>query len=407
MEKKLNKKYSAAQFFYYALFATMFAFVSVFLLDKGFDNSTIGLALSLSSVIAIIAQGGLGDYLDRNPHISIQKVLSIILLIILFGSLLLFAIPVNLMILLLVALTFGLTNALVSPLNSLAFIYEIYGIKINYGFARGMGSLAYALITIILGFFIEATSPGLLPLVYALLAGILIWAIRAYELPEAYQVKSEIRAQTDVIDYDDMSSDISLFGFFKKYRKLSIMMLGMVCLFFAHTFINNFFIQIILPVGGDSGSMGVAIFIGTILELPAMLNFDKLSSKITVANLLKISAVFFLAKHLLTFLAPNVMTIYIAQFLQIGAFSVAYPALVAYINSVVSIKDLNKGQSLLGGSMAVSSMLASLLGGVMLDQIGVSNTLFMGVVTSVLGLVIVMATAEEQEDEPSETFEVT
>ena len=37
--------------------------------------------------------------------------------------------------------------------------------------------------------------------------------------------------------------------------------------------------------------------------------------------------------------------IYIAQFLQIGAFSVIYPALVEYINSIVDLKDLVKGQS--------------------------------------------------------------
>lgn len=407
MEKILNRKYSGIHFFYYALFATMFAFVSVFLLDKGFDNATIGMVLALSSVVSIFTQGGLSDYLDKSPQASIQRVLSFIILMILVGSLILFVIPNDFMILLLIVLTFGLTNAIVSLVNSLAFIYEIYGIKLDYGFARGMGSLAYAIITVVLGFFIRATSPQLLPLIYAVLAVFLLWSVRSYYLPKEYQERTTIYENEDGEDLEEISSDISLIGFFKKYQKLSILMVGTVCLFFAHTFINNFFIQIVKPIGGDSGAMGLAIFIGTILELPAMLYFDKLSSKISVANLLKLSALLFLVKHILTFLAPNMAVIYLAQMVQIGAFSVAYPALVAYINSVVSIKDLVKGQSLLGTSMALSSMLGSLLGGVMIDGLGVTPALFLGVVTSVIGLVIVMATAEEQEDASSKIFEIT
>ena len=80
---------------------------------------------------------------------------------------------------------------------------------------------------------------------------------------------------------------------------------------------------------------------------------------------------------------------------------------MAYINSIVSIKDLVKGQSLLGTSMALSSMLGSLLGGVMIDELGVSAALLMGVITSIVGLLIVLVTAEEQRDTRSKSFEIT
>ena len=41
--KSLNIKYVASQVFYFATFAAMMGYASVYLLHKGFSNSTIGI----------------------------------------------------------------------------------------------------------------------------------------------------------------------------------------------------------------------------------------------------------------------------------------------------------------------------------------------------------------------------
>ena len=44
--RSLNLKYAGSQIFYFAAFAAMMGYASVFLLDKGCSNSQIGIALS-------------------------------------------------------------------------------------------------------------------------------------------------------------------------------------------------------------------------------------------------------------------------------------------------------------------------------------------------------------------------
>lgn len=400
MKKQLNIKYAAAQFFYFSLFASMFAFVSVYLLHKGFDNATIGIVLSITSLSAIGIQTILANYIDKRKDIPLQKIISVITAVIIIGSLILYFMSFELFILALIVIIFALTQSLLTFINSLAFIYEKFGIDINYGVARGMGSLAYAVMTIALGQVVKITTPDILPIFYSVFALLLFFSVRSYFLPADEQVIVE-----DVEEpvEEQENTDQTMFEFISRYSRLVLLMGGIVFLFFAHTLINNFFIQIITPIGGDSGAMGTAIFIAAIVELPAMINFNRMAKKFSISRLLKVSALFFLAKHVLTFFAPNMLTIYVAQFLQIGAYSIAYPALVEYINSVVDRKDLVRGQSLLTTAMALSSVFASLLGGVLLDNIGVSQTLSIGVVTTLIGLLIIFITVEDIPEESIET----
>lgn len=386
--------------FYFSLFASMFAFVSVYLLHKGFDNATIGIVLSITSLSAIGIQTILANYIDKRKDIPLQKIISVITAVIIIGSLILYFMSFELFILALIVIIFALTQSLLTFINSLAFIYEKFGIDINYGVARGMGSLAYAVMTIALGQVVKITTPDILPIFYSVFALLLFFSVRSYFLPADEQVIVE-----DVEEpvEEQENTDQTMFEFISRYSRLVLLMGGIVFLFFAHTLINNFFIQIITPIGGDSGAMGTAIFIAAIVELPAMINFNRMAKKFSISRLLKVSALFFLAKHVLTFFAPNMLTIYVAQFLQIGAYSIAYPALVEYINSVVDRKDLVRGQSLLTTAMALSSVFASLLGGVLLDNIGVSQTLSIGVVTTLIGLLIIFITVEDIPEESIET----
>lgn len=396
MKKQLNIKYAASQFFYFSMFASMIAFISVYLLYKGFDNATIGTVLSVTSLSTIGVQTLLANYIDKYREVRLQDVISAITIAIIIGSIILYFMPIEIFILALIVFIFAFSQALLTFINSLAFIYEKFGIHINYGVARGMGSLAYAVITMVLGQIVEATTPNILPVFYSIFALFLLFSVRSYFLPEDQQIVIE---EVEEPLEEQVAVDQTMFEFFSKYSRLVLLMGGIVFLFFAHTVINNFFIQVITPIGGDSGSMGTAIFVAAIVELPAMMNFSQIAKRVPVSRLLKISALFFLAKHTLTFFAPNMMIIYIAQFLQIGAYSVVYPALVEYINSIVDLKDLVKGQSLLTTAIALSSVFASFLGGILLDEIGVSQTLLIGIVTTIIGLIIVFITVEDMTEQ--------
>lgn len=396
MQQKLNRAFSGSMIFYFAMFSVMFSFVSVYLLSKGFENTTIGTVLSITGILSIFVQTAVADFLDKHPSIRLQNTVSIYTIFIIPLSLLLYLAPANFMMLLLIILIFSLAQSSETLLNALAFVFERFGVHINYGIARGMGSLSFAVGTLLIGFIVEATTPNILPLFYVLFAVGLLLCIRAYRHPKEEEFHGVIYPDDPESSKDVEATDTTLTGFLKRNKRLVILMFGLSGFLFTHSVINNFFIQIITPIGGNNASMGLALFLGAIVELPAMFNYDKIERKIPVHQLLIISGVFYLIKHVLTYLAPNMTVIYIAQVFQIGAFALMYPAAVSYIRSAVAKKDLIKGQSLFTTSMAVGSVAGSFLGGILLDQMGVSFTLFIGIIATTIGVAIVLISLEKQ-----------
>lgn len=393
MEKKFNLKYAASMTGFFGLFASMFSFVSVYLLHKGYDNSTIGAVLSISGIVSIILQTTQANFLDKHPKFRVQDAISINILVVLLGTILLFITQANYIVLGIIVFIFAFAQSSETLLNSMAFVLERFGIEINYGFGRGMGSASFAVMTMLIGYIVEATTPNMIPVFYMVIGTILLLLVRSYKHPQ--ETDNPVDDMEDSLDEIE-ATDQSLFDFFKRYKRLVLLMVGVVFLLFTHTIVNNFFIQIITPIGGNSAVMGTAVFIGAIVELPAMFNYQRIESRISANQLLKIASVFFLIKHVLTYFAPNMTFIYIAQVFQIGGYALIYPACVSYIRAIVSKKDAVKGQSLFTSAMAASSVLGSFFGGVLLDQLGVPTTLLVGITLNIIGLIIVVIATEDK-----------
>lgn len=405
MEKQLNWKYSAIHFTSAALMAVTIAYASVFLLEKGFLNSTIGAVLAVSSLLSIGIQTILADYIDKHKEVTLQHVLIVISLIITLSSAILYFIPSGFLIILLVTIVYSLVRSAAPFINSLAFIYEEQNIRVKYGVARGFASIAYAITTMLLGQVLDVISPSLLPVFYVVFAILGLVAVWSYRLPATFEEADlnivnqfeETLGGAIIEEFEEakVENHLTFGAFLLKYRRLTLLIVGVIFLLFSQTLVSYFFIQVITPIGGDNASMGIAIFIAAGIEFPVIMRFDWLAEKRPIEFWLKISVVFFIIKNIVTFLASNMFMIYFAQFLQFGAFALTFPALVNYINVIVEPKDLVKGQTLLTLGMSISSVFASLVGGVLIDNIGVSQTLFLGVVTTFIGGLFIFVFAEE------------
>lgn len=391
--KSLNIKYMASQIFYFGAFAAMMGYASVYLLYKGFSNSTIGIILSLCSILAVFMQPALASFADNHKNIEIRKIINTIVAIAIILSVALLVIPTNqTLIFILIVAIFSLETTIMPLINTLAFIFEKYGIQINFGIARGLGSVAYALTSMALGYIVEWFSPDLLPICYVAFNALLFIVVHLFVLPKNAQiVNADEESETEA----EVQENVSLLKFAGKYKKFIVFLLGFVLVYFAHTIINNFFIQIITNVGGNSSDMGNAVFLAAMLELPTMAYFTKLSQKVNCGTLIKASIVLFLAKHAITYLATNMVMIYIAQVLQMGAYALFIPASVYYVNCKVDNKDIVKGQSFVTTSMTMSGVFANIIGGILLDAVGVSEVLLIGVILSLIGAVIVLFTVEK------------
>lgn len=393
MELKTNKgldiKYAIIQSFYFMAYCSMMGFASVFLLNKGFSNGEIGIVLSLSSIAAVVAQPILASFIDKNQKISMQTIVSIAVIIVIgISAVLYFMKDPSIILLAMVILIFTIFATLQPLMNSLAFSFEKRGYQINFGLARGIGSVAYAFTSMVLGYVLEKNNPDVLPLFYiAFSIGVLL-IVRTFRVPkDALKVELEVE--------DEQVQQLSLGQFVSKYKMFMLFLVGVVCIFFDHTIINNFFIQVMNNVGGSSSDMGNAIFLAAMLELPTMALFVKMKERIDCSMLLKISGIFFTLKHIITFFASSVTLIYVAQVLQIAAYALFIPASVYYVTQLVEKGDLVKGQALVTGAITLSSVFASFLGGIMLDSVGANTMLLIGMIVSVVGTLILFFSIEK------------
>lgn len=389
--KSLDIRYSMIHGLYWMTYCTMMGYASVFLLHKGFNNSLIGVILAVSNIIATVAQPALATYVDRTNKISLKNLIAIIV-----SGVIGFSISVNflkspsIILIAVIIIVFTLTMSLQPLINSLSFEFESHGYEVNFGLARGIGSVSYAVISLILGYIVEKYNPDILPIFYVVLTIGLVILIYTFSLPKG--AKSQLVHERH---YSRKGSNINIIGFCKKYKKFMVFLLGVICIFLDHTIINNFFIQIMTNVGGNSKDMGNAIFLAAVLELPTMSLFFKIKEKISCRKLLVISSAAFTIKHIITYFASSVAMIYVAQVVQVAGYALFIPASVYYVSRLIDKSDMVKGQALVTGAITVSGVFASLSGGILIDTLGVSSMLLIGAIVSVIGTILIFFTIEE------------
>lgn len=112
-------------------------------------------------------------------------------------------------------------------------------------------------------------------------------------------------------------------------------------------------------------------------------------------NWFKLSGIFFFLKNLGTLLAWNIPSFYAVQLLQILAFAVITVSSVYYINSIMDSGDAVKGQAYYASTLTLANVIGSVLGGWLLDAMGVPALLAVGTVCAGIGAVILLLFTQE------------
>ena len=162
-------------------------------------------------------------------------------------------------------------------------------------------------------------------------------------------------------------------------------LIGGVCLSYGHTFIDNFMLQIMTSVGGTTAHMGAALAIASLVELPAMMVFDRLCRKTNVYRLLILSAVCWIVRNMMVLISGSVWLIYLAEALQCVTYAFYVPAVVQVIRQILPKDSFSKGIALQTSAYTVGSVLATLIGGFLLDEIGIKGALIIVCSITVLG----------------------
>ena len=224
-----------------------------------------------------------------------------------------------------------------------------------------------------------------MPIAYVIILAGLIPLLSSFKLKKAGISKG----------HNEPVQATSFKDFFTKYTTFMLFLLGFVLVYADHMIINNFFIKIVENIGADVSVMGIAVFLAAILELISMSAYEKWKDHLDIAFVIKFSVVMFTIKHIITWLAPNVFVLYIAQITQMFAYALFIPASVYYVEKLFNKNDAVKGQSLITASMTVAAVAASLCGGFLLDSLGTDMTLLIGAIVSVIGTIIMLFTTQK------------
>ncbi len=399
--KRLTLKFGFIQSSYWISQCAINSFAAVYLHAKHFENTQIGFILSFAAILSMLLQPLVASFADKSKKITLRYMMLVLMFIVLGLGLLLYLLPDSFLLITVIYILINAIEYTLNPLfNSLAMEYMNQGVPMNYGLGRGMGSIAFAVMSIFLGFLVNSFGADAILPVFLICYLLVILSIFVFKekLPS---LSPEQKALYGIHETEEKEESSNLFEFFINHKTFMIMLCGIAMLFYSHILINTFLINIMENVGGNSSDMGLSLSISAALELPTMALFILIVRKIKGSSLIKISALFFTIKALITLLAANVALVHLSMTFQLVSFALFTPASIYYVNDLIERENRVKGQSMLGvANIGIAGTLANLTGGRLLDTFGVGKMLLIGTIVTALGFVLICLSVKEPVKEP-------
>ena len=379
-------RYTLINVTYFVAFCTIHALAAVYLLDRGFSNTEIGILLAVANILSAILQPVIAGIIDKPGPLTNRRFILISVSIIAVGSILLMLFGnVKALVFVIYVIIYMIQFTYQPVMTALCFEYQKAGYNIFYGLARGLGSASFAVTSAFVGGAVERSGVGILLIINVVsmvLSAIIVFTFKKQDGEDSSKEQSESKQSSDEVAHNN------LFDFIRTYPAFSLFLVGTICFFFAHNMINDFMIQIIRSLGGGEKELGYSNFLQAILELPVMALIGLILKKISSSKLLIISGVAFFIKILILIFASAMPGMYISQSFQLFAYAVFIPAAAYYVSSNMSELDQVKGQAFVTSAITIGGVFSNLISGVILDNLGIKQMLITGTVVAALGALI-------------------
>jgi len=382
--KNLTIKYAIHQAVYWAASCGIISYAATFLLDKGFSAAQTGTILFGANFLSFFLQPFLASFADKSDKNIIPAALTALTFASLFSFTLIrfVSLPPALFAALYV---FGvMTLDMAIPLtNSLAVLCTSQGYNLNYGIGRGAGAFGYAVTSLGIGYAIKGFGINIVPIIS--ISMLILVAVMNLSYP---QLKSgrQLEIVSRRTEEGSQGKDGGLKEFFGKYKWYTMSLGGVLCLAVGHIMMENYMVEIIKPLGGDSSNLGLALFIATVIETVGMVFFVPVYKKLGSYRIFIIAAASFVLKAVLFFTAKSMTVIYMAQILQLTTYTLLSPVQLYYARECTDTSDMVKGQSVITASYALGCALGNLLGGALITSFGIKYLTGSAIIITALGL---------------------
>lgn len=382
MKNKVMIVFSLMEFAYWTAFAGLLAFTSMYLLSMGVSNSVIGTVIALGGIASAILQPVFGNLSDRFEKLSVKSISFVLFLaaIAMTAVLLLNHGKSAALACVLYSICLTLLQLIQPFVNALGMSCINDGYPVDFGIARATGSIGYALAAYLIGRLAEDRGTMVIPIF--VLAAFIICLLSLLLFPAFSKV------QRTGSDGNEASEQHGAAAFFKAYPKFTVLLLGLIFLYFGHILINNFTLQIVQTKGGTGADMGLVTAAAASVELLMMFLFTRLMKRFSLVTLLRISVVFFTLKVVGSLVVTGMKGYLFVQLFQFFGWGVMAVGLVYYVNEIVSPKDRTKGQAFATMTFTIGNITGSWIGGGLIDMAGVRMMLITGIIVSTIGTII-------------------
>lgn len=352
--RRLDWHYIAMQMGFWAMFAAIVAYQTALLLDRGFTNGEAGLMTSVRCLAGIVFQPLLGGFADRHPGVPLKHIVAISLALSLAAGLWYWMDPaMGLGSTALVWVVIGGLGVSSYPLmDAMAVQFINDGMPIRYSLGRGLGSLAYAVVCVLLGLQVGQWGVETTLVTFLLLTAAEIALVFTYPTwhPHAPAAQAE------------QARPQSALSLLRSNPRFTLMLAGVLFGLTAVLPLSNFLVNVILSRGGTAADLGLAMFLMGGFELPAAFLFPRLLRRLGSGRILVLSMFFGTLKGVALLLTWNLAGVLLCQPLQMLGYGLFTPASVYFVNESVPPADRVRGQTIM---MVASNGLGGMLGGLL------------------------------------------
>lgn len=351
--RRLDYHYIVMQAGFWAMFAAIVAYQTALLLERGFSNSEAGLMTAVRCLAGIVFQPLLGGFADRHPNLPLKGIVSLSMALSLVAGVWYWLVPgMGLWETTLVWVMIGGLEVCSYPLmDAMAVQFINDGVPIRYSLGRGIGSLAYAVVCVLLGFQVSALGMESTLVTHLVLVVVEILLVATYP---AYRGKPRVE--------QNGPRPQSSLALLRSNPRFTMMLAGVFLGLTAVMPLSNFLVNIVTDRGGNQTDLGLALFLMGASELPTAFFFQKLLRRLGSGRLLVLSMAFGTLKGVLLLLTCNCLGVLVVQPIQVLGYGLFTPASVYFVNESVPPADRVRGQTIM---MVASNGLGGMMGGVL------------------------------------------
>ena len=378
--QRVNTMYFLLQIWFWGMMAAFTGYQTAIVLNRGFSSGQAGVFISLGCLSGIFAQPLLGAWADRHPAVPLKRIFGGCMLAALlihggfyfsrpgfFGTALIF-------------LALGALETNAYPLiDAMAMQFLNAGIDVRYSLGRGLGAFAYAIVSVLVGqqarrFGVESALVTHGALVLLILTPLAVFPAFAPSPAPAAHTRTPAHSPFFILKHNPAFTVMLLAGFFGLMAVMPIV---------------NFLVSLVNDRGGDSGSLGLALFLMAASELPGAILFQWLWKKTNLERIMVISAVFMALKPLLFLFCGDLRLFLMMQPIQMLGYGLFTPGNVFFANENVPPEDRIQGQSLkMVATNGLSGVVGNLIAGGIIDRGGVNAMLVFCFFSGAIGVAL-------------------